>query len=170
MIDLDDNLWLIALRNETLEKHHKSLRPFENHELVVTAIQEEIFRAISREAHRNWQTSMRLGPANVTIKGLRAHLVNGPGDSLTAFSDILKCLWKLPMKDSRLCRTGLFVLPSFGFNCTSSGFISFGLSSMRTIVARVGLSVMSWVHDKSAVVDDSDSGVRYAICYCCIRK
>lgn len=86
-----------------------------------------------------------------------AHLVNGPGDSLTAFKDIRRCLWKVPINDSRRTRGR-----SLGFNCTSSGFISFGLSSILTIVGR-DLSVRSCVQDKSAVVEDSDSGVRYAI-------
>lgn len=96
---------------------------------------------------------------NIYIK-IIAHLVNGPGDSLTAFKDIRRCLWNVPINDSRLTR-GRCEL-SFGFNCTSSGFISLGLSSIRTIVGR-DLSVRSCVHDKSAVVEDSDSGVRYAI-------
>lgn len=86
-----------------------------------------------------------------------AYRVRGPGPSLTAFKDILtepRCLWNCPINDSR--RRGRV---TFEPSWTSSGLISLGLSSILTIVA-LGLSLISCVHDKSPVVDDSDSGVR----------
>jgi hypothetical protein len=94
------------------------------------------------------------------------HLVSGPGDSETALSDCLKCLLKVPMSDSRLSRCGLLPLSVEPFSCTSSGFISFGLSSILTIVGFCR-SLMSCVQERSVVGEDSDSGVKYAILLSC---
>lgn len=94
------------------------------------------------------------------------HLVKCPEDSDTAFNDILKCLLNVPIIDSRLSRGGRLPFSFEPFSCTSSGFISFGFSSILTIVG-FWRSVISCVHERSVVGEDSDSGVKNAILHLC---
>lgn len=102
------------------------------------------------------KTSSSLG-----VKKSITCLVTGP-ESETAFNDIRKCLLNVPINDSLRTRgvVALPVSPFAAFSCSSSGLISFGLSSILTMVGFCVLgSVNNLVHERSVVGEHSDSGV-----------
>lgn len=84
-------------------------------------------------------------------KDVSTHLVNGPGDSLTAFSDIRNCLWNVPKIDSRL----RLLISGSGVCATSFGC---KLSSILTIIEPGDAEPSSnLVHDKSPLGDSGSN-------------
>lgn len=78
------------------------------------------------------------------------YLVNGPGDSLTAFKDIRNCLWNVPKIDS------LRRLFTSGSGTIAGSFI--GCSSILTIIDPGEADPSNnLVHDKSQLGDSGSS-------------